>query len=120
MRRGIAALALALCLPLAGCGGGSYTQVSSAGIPAAGASASGSTVYVNTSGSVSALGTLITVLILANHSYFSDLDYAAGRSAWNVYPDRGGYVPALDAERRVVEQDCTRPIVDWSANIKCR
>jgi hypothetical protein len=119
MRRGIAVLALSLCLPLAGCGGGSYTQVSSAGIPAAGA-ATGSAVYVNTSGSVSALGTMITVLILANQSYFSDLDYAAGRSAWNVYPDRGGYLPALDASRRVVEHDCTQPIPDWSANFKCR
>jgi hypothetical protein len=28
--------------------------------------------------------------------------------------------PELDAGRRVHEQDCTRPIADWSANLKCR
>ena len=28
--------------------------------------------------------------------------------------------PPLDPTRRVLEQDCTQPIVDWSANLKCR
>jgi hypothetical protein len=28
--------------------------------------------------------------------------------------------PPLDAARRVNEQDCTQPIVDASANLKCR
>ena len=28
--------------------------------------------------------------------------------------------PALAPERRVNEQDCTRPIEDWSGNLKCR
>jgi len=28
--------------------------------------------------------------------------------------------PPLDPERRVLEQDCTQPIADWSANLKCR
>ena len=28
--------------------------------------------------------------------------------------------PPLDAGRRVNEVDCTRPIEDWSANLKCR
>ena len=121
MRRGSASLALALCLALAGCGGDSYVRLSSGGVPAAGVATSGSTVYVNTSGSVSPLGTLIAAVILATQSYISDLDYAAGRSAWpGVYPERGGIVPLLDAERRVIEQDCTRPIVDWSANLRCK
>jgi hypothetical protein len=122
MRRAIARLALALCLPLAGCGGDSYVRLSSGGMPPAGVATSGSTVYVNTSGSVSALGTLIAAVILASQSYISDLDYrAAGMSTWpNVYPERGSGVPVLDESRRVVEQDCTRPIADWSANLKCK
>ncbi len=28
--------------------------------------------------------------------------------------------PAMAADRTVAEQDCTRPIEDWSANLKCR
>jgi hypothetical protein len=28
--------------------------------------------------------------------------------------------PPLDPSRRVLEQDCTKPIEDWSANLKCR
>lgn len=28
--------------------------------------------------------------------------------------------PQLDAARRVNEVDCTKPIKDWSANLKCR
>jgi len=28
--------------------------------------------------------------------------------------------PALDPQRRVNEVDCTKPIADWSANLKCR
>jgi hypothetical protein len=28
--------------------------------------------------------------------------------------------PALDPARRVVEQDCTKPIEDWSANLRCK
>ncbi|HJS36826.1 MAG TPA: hypothetical protein VJ789_01705 [Burkholderiales bacterium] len=28
--------------------------------------------------------------------------------------------PPMDAARRVNEQDCTQPIVDASANLKCR
>lgn len=28
--------------------------------------------------------------------------------------------PELDGSRRVHEQDCSKPIRDWSANLKCR
>jgi hypothetical protein len=28
--------------------------------------------------------------------------------------------PEMDPSRRVVEHDCTKPIEDWSANLKCR
>ena len=32
-----------------------------------------------------------------------------------VYP-----APEMDPTRRVVEQDCRKPIEDWSANLMCR
>ena len=42
-------------------------------------------------------------------------------SYWpNSYMASGRAVPELDVSRRVVEQDCTKPIVDWSANLKCK
>jgi hypothetical protein len=28
--------------------------------------------------------------------------------------------PAMLVDRLVAEQDCTKPIEDWSANLKCR
>jgi len=28
--------------------------------------------------------------------------------------------PELAANRRISEQDCSKPIRDWSANLKCR
>ena len=31
-----------------------------------------------------------------------------------------GPVPELDPGRRVIEQDCSKPIEDSSANLKCR
>lgn len=30
------------------------------------------------------------------------------------------YVPPMDPNRRVVEQDCTKPIEDPTANLRCR
>ncbi len=31
-----------------------------------------------------------------------------------------GPLPELDPDRRVIEQDCSKPIEDSSANLKCR
>jgi hypothetical protein len=31
-----------------------------------------------------------------------------------------GFEPELDATRQVNEVDCTKPIENWSANLKCR
>jgi len=35
-------------------------------------------------------------------------------------PAAGRAVPPMDAARKVHEQDCSRPIEDWSANLRCR
>jgi hypothetical protein len=117
------ALAALLAALLPGCGGDySYVRFSSGGIPPAGVATSGSTVVVQTSSSGSALGTFFAALLLASHSYLSDLDYqrGAGNSWSNSYPISGRGDPPLDPTRRVVEHDCTKPIEDWSANLRCR
>lgn len=103
-RRAIAAGLLALAL--AGCGGHSYVQVGSSGSPSTGVSTGGS---VSVQG-YSTLGTLLALAVLAGASW--QADHAA--------PPFSHAVPALDPSRRVTERDCTQPIEDWSANLRCR
>jgi hypothetical protein len=105
MRRGTVPLALSLALLLAGCGGHASVQVSSSGSPSTGVS-SGSSVNIQ---GRSTFGTLLAIGLLAGVSY--DGDRGMPRSA---------RAPELNASRRVLEQDCTKPIVDWSANLKCK
>jgi hypothetical protein len=89
------AAALLLALGVAGCGGNSNVQFSSGGPPPP--QGSGVSVY-----GANTLGTLLTIGFIG-----------AALS--------GGYrAPEMDPSRRVVEQDCTKPIEDWSANLRCR
>ena len=67
----------------------------------------------------SAAGTLLAIGILAAAWYGSDSDgYGAG-DRMNL-TGGGGRIPQLDDTRSVNEQDCTRPIENWSANLKCK
>jgi ABC-type phosphate transport system substrate-binding protein len=106
-RRPLAAASLLalLALLVTGCGGHSNVQFASSGSPATGVSTGGS---VSVQGST-ALGTLLAIGVLAGASYHGD----------HVVPP-GPRVPEMDPARRVVEVDCTRPIEDWSANLRCR
>jgi hypothetical protein len=95
-------VALALTLILAGCH--AHTGVGFAtGTPGALAPASAS-VSVHAG---PALGALIGLGIIA----------AAAREDWET-TER--LAPPLDATRRVAAQDCSRPIEDPSANLRCR
>jgi hypothetical protein len=48
-------------------------------------------------------------------------EYAASRRAEEGSPVAASEPPReLDKGRRVNEQDCSKPIQDWSANLKCR
>ena len=88
------ALALAFALCAAGCGGGSYVQA-------------GSTVNVQ---GTSALGALIAIGVLGGYAYESERQMGgASRPA-----------PPMEASRTVQEQDCSRPIENRTANLKCR
>lgn len=93
-------VALSLAVALCGCGGNANAQANSSG---------GSKASVNFPGA-SRFATLLSVLFLAGVSYESDRA---------VLP-HSAPVPELDPTRRVAEHDCTKPIEDWSANLKCR
>lgn len=64
---------------------------------------------------------LIAVGILA---IVSEHEREAGYSHSNPLtafdPSAGRAVPPMDASRKVHEQDCSRPIEDGSANLRCR
>ena len=89
---------LALCV--AGCNGNYIVQASSAGasqLPATGGSVS---VY-----STSTTGALFIIGILGA--------LTGGSAAYLAAPE-------MNPDRRVVEQDCSKPIEDPSANLRCR
>ncbi len=105
--RGRLAAFLLMPLLVAGCGGNSNIQFSSGGPPQS-AVAGGSTVSVQGGTTV---GALIAAGILAGASFRRERERDLPLFM---------RVPDPDPSRRVVEQDCTKPIEDTSANLKCR
>jgi hypothetical protein len=101
-------LALAAALVLAAGCANTRVQVSSGG-PQPAVSAPGS----------SALGALLLLgFIVSAEAHHDGARYRASPSdalSPAPYPP-----PPLDPARRVLEQDCTQPIEDWSANLRCR
>lgn len=94
----IRVLALATTLLVVGC---SHTSVglNSSGGAAAGTSSVGGQVAAGASG-----GAAIVMFALAAVAIHG-----------TALP-----APELDGSRRVNEQDCSKPIRDWTANLKCR
>ena len=103
MMRGFAVV---FALLLAGCGGQSNVQVNSSGV-----STGGSARFPGSS----TTATLFALVCLGGVSYESVRDMP--RSAHEPYLANA---PPLDPTRRIAVQDCTRPIEDSSANLKCR
>lgn len=104
--------ALTLALALGGCGSNTYVRYSSTsstvGLPG------GTTGYVagsTSSASVAAVAVFLLHWSLLNQHWDSE----AGMVGASTQP-----VPPMDEARTVNTQDCTRPIEDWSANLKCR
>ena len=98
------ALALSLAVLLAGCGGHANVQMSSNTVAPGGVSTGGAVQAQSNS----TLGVLIAIGVLMGASYASDRQPASIPA------------PAMDSDRSVNEQDCTKPIVDRSANLRCR
>jgi hypothetical protein len=91
--------AFLIAVLLAGCGGNANVQVNSNGASSGSAGVPG----------YSRVGTLLSIIFLTGLAY--EGERAMPPSA---------HVPDLDPLRRVLEHDCTKPIEDWSANLKCR
>lgn len=112
--------ALLLCVAaLAGCSAHTNVRVGSGAtsVPP-GTSVTSSSVGVQVqSGSVA--GTLIGIGILAAAWYGGESEPYGIRHRADPFAAAGS-APPLDETRRVNEQDCTRPIEDWSANLKCK
>lgn len=102
-RRALAAAAVALLA--AGCGGHANVRFASVGSPSTGVSSGGS---VSVQGG-STVGVLFAIAVLAGATHRGEQGAAPAQRA-----------PDMDPARRVGLQDCTRPIEDWSANLKCR
>lgn len=98
-RRRVAA-ALLIALGTAGCAGNSNLVIGSTG---------SSAPFISVEGSSTTVSSLLTLMMLLNASRLGDQVGPAMPPA-----------PAMDASRRVLDQDCTRPIEDWSANLRCR
>lgn len=100
-------LIIALALLAAGCAN-TNVQVSG-GSPQPAASAPGN----------SALGALLLLgFIVSSEAHNDGTRYRA--NPFDAIAPEWAPPPPLDPARRVLEVDCTKPIEDWSANLKCR
>lgn len=115
-------LLLLLCVQIAGCAHSAATlstSTAAASSMAAGTTAVGAEVTAAGSGAGA-----IALFALAAFMISSSSESAVGTTTTRanpfdaITPTRPP--PALDGSRRVNEQDCTKPIKDWSANLKCR
>ena len=110
-------LALIVSLLLAGC---AHTNV---GVNASGSAAGGTTsvgaqITAGASGGAAvALFAIAAVAIHATEASNGGTTYRANPFA-AITSTRPA--PELDGSRRVNEQDCSQPIRNWSANLKCR
>ncbi len=69
----------------------------------------------------SALGGLIAIGVLGTLAYESEQDGTRYRAnPFDAFSMQPAAPPLLDPARRVLEVDCTKPIEDWSANLRCR
>lgn len=113
----IRGLVFSLALLAAGCGGHSNVQLSSSGSPSTGVSSGGS---INVQGG-STLGALIAIGVLGatvyGESYDNGIHYRANPFL-SIQPTAPA--PQLDPSRSVHEQDCSKPIENRTANLKCR
>ena len=110
-------LALIVSLSLVGCAH-TGVAINSSGTVAAGTTAVSGQVAAAGSGAAGfVLFALAAVAIYSTESWNGNTNYNAnpfGGISSSQQP------PELDSQRRVNEQDCSKPIKDWSANLKCR
>ncbi len=115
-----AVLILPLIAALAGCATNSYTWVSAGSLAGGTLPAAGTTVssgYVNVSvASSSAAGALAGIALLGFvfHGHLNGYwDEGSGYGPWRP-------IPPLAEDRTIHEQDCSKPIENSSANLRCK
>lgn len=84
---------------------------------------SGATIISTSGGSLHVQGGVPALLILGAAILATAADEGASDSAnFMTVTDPSGMriPPAMLVDRLIAEQDCTKPIEDWSANLKCR
>ena len=119
-------IALLLCVQLAACAHSAATvstSTAAATTVTAGSTAVGAQVTAASSGA----GAIALFALAAAMMMTASTESASGTTTYNANPfaaidgtSPSRRPPELDASRRVHEQDCSKPIVDWSANLKCR
>jgi hypothetical protein len=120
----VATSALILGLAMAGCSTHTSLRIGS-GVTSI---APGTSVTSTSAGlsvqSTSTAGALLAIGVLAAATYGSESTSGGIRYRANpilaLEPSASRAAPPLDASRRVNEQDCTRPIAEASANLRCR
>ena len=117
-------IVLLLCVQIAACAHGTAavsTSTAAASSVTAGTTAVGAQVTAASSGA----GAIALFALAAAMMMTASTESASGTTTYNANPfaaidGSSRRPPELDASRRVHEQDCTKPISDWSANLKCR
>jgi hypothetical protein len=110
-------LAMLASLLIAGC---SHTSVAvnSSGTAAGGTTSVGAQVTAGASGGAAVvMFAIAAVAIHASGASNGGTSYRANPFS-AISPSQPA--PELDGSRRVNEQDCSKPIKDWSAILKCR
>ena len=83
----------------------------------------GATILSTSGGAVHVQGGVPALLILGAAVLATAADQGASNSSnFMTVTDPNGFriPPEMLVERLVAEVDCTKPIEDWSANLKCR
>jgi hypothetical protein len=119
-------LILLICMQIAACAHSAATVSTSTAAATAvttGSTAVGAQVTAASSGA----GAIVLFALAAVMMARASTESASGTTTYNANPfaaidgsSSSRRPPELDASRRVHEQDCSKPIVDWSANLKCR
>lgn len=114
---------LLLVILLAGCSANTNVRFGSGAttVPPPGTAVTSSSVGAHVQ-SGSAAAALIAIGILAAAWHGSESERYGVRDRLDPFApvSRPALGLQLDESRRVNEQDCTRPIEDWSANLKCK
>jgi len=115
---------LLLCVQLAACAHSAAT-VSTSTAAASSVTTGSTAVGAQVTAASSGAGAIALFALAAVMMARASTESASGTTTYNANPfaaidSSSRRPPELDASRRVHEQDCTKPIVDWSANLKCR